>query len=193
MSHPAPSAPVRIAHQQTCTGQFPTGHDIHFALRASAAALGKVAGIHGRGPPLSEGATVAERCTAERQGSSTNSATVQRTGIESRMTFRQQYSVLRQRGGAGRGLPLAVICPCVVSVSLATVTISRAALIWLAVSCVMFFAASVTSAGSQFFILLSDSAAGGQAEVLVAVKRSLLNDISPAADAQVTSRFAVAG
>lgn len=44
------------------------------------------------------------------------------------------------------------------------------------------------------FILLSDSAAGGQAEVLVAVKRSIAeNDISPAADAQVTSRFMVAG
>ncbi len=49
-------------------------------------------------------------------------------------------------------------------------------------------------ASSQFFILLSDSAAGSQAEVLVAVKRSIVeNDIAPAADAQVTSRFMVAG
>ncbi|GDL89816.1 hypothetical protein BvCmsKSP007_04902 [Escherichia coli] len=185
-----------IAHQRTCTGQFPTGRDIHFALRASAAALGKVAGIHGQGTATEQGATVAERCTAERQGSPLNSTTViQRAGIESRMTFRQQYSVLCQRGGAGREiLPGGYLSLCCQRVTGDSHDIAGRVNLAGGILCDVFRGKRYIPASSQFFILLSDSAAGGQAEVLVAVKRSIAeNDIAPAADAQVTSRFMVAG
>lgn len=105
------------------------------------------------------------------------------------MTFRQQYSVLRQRGGAGREiLPGGYLSLCCQRVTGDSHDIAGRVNLAGGILCDVFRGKRYIPAGSQFFILLSDSAAGGQAEVLVAVKRSIAeNDISPAADAQVTS------
>ncbi len=117
----APSAPVHHRSPANLYWSVSTGRDIHFALRASAAALGKVAVFTVRGPPLSREPlllSVVRRASGKPpEQHHCYSACRHR----SRMTFRQQYSVLCQRGGAGRRFCPAVICPCVVSVSLATV------------------------------------------------------------------------
>ena len=78
----APSAQF-IAHQQTCWS-VSTGRDIRCPSRPVRPLWVKSWVFMVRGPPLSEGATVAGRCTAEPQGWLLNGATViQRTGIES--------------------------------------------------------------------------------------------------------------